>query len=116
MIDRLVKLCGMLGSAHEGERAAAALKADQLLRSYGLRWADVIAVSVGAPDPPAGLWVDPKRKDAAAYLLATWPDLMTDWETAFCRTLIAQDGYSRKQSIILSTLLKKVRRKAGGDG
>ena len=39
LVDRLVKLCGMLGSAHDGERAAAGLKADQLLRENGLRWA-----------------------------------------------------------------------------
>jgi hypothetical protein len=29
---RLVKLCGMLGSEHDGERAAAAFKADRMLR------------------------------------------------------------------------------------
>jgi hypothetical protein len=45
LAHRLVKLCGMLGSAHDGERAAAGLKADQLLRENGLRWPDVI----GAP-------------------------------------------------------------------
>lgn len=32
---RLVKLCGMLGSQHDGERAAAGLKADQLVRGLG---------------------------------------------------------------------------------
>lgn len=42
LLDRLRKLCGMLGSAHDGERAAAALKADQLLRDSGLTWRDVI--------------------------------------------------------------------------
>ena len=33
--DRLRKLCGMLGSQHDGERAAAAAKADAFVR--GLR-------------------------------------------------------------------------------
>ena len=39
---RLVKLCGMLGSQHDGERAAADLKADQLVRGLGLTWGDLI--------------------------------------------------------------------------
>jgi hypothetical protein len=50
--DRLRKLCGMLGSAHDGERAAAGLKADQLVRQLGLTWQDVIVAPPIAPDPP----------------------------------------------------------------
>jgi hypothetical protein len=50
--DRLAKLCGMFGSAHEGERAAAAQLADRMLRELGLTWPDVIAVPL-APDDPA---------------------------------------------------------------
>ena len=42
---RLVKLCGMLGSQHDGERAAAGLKADQLVRDLGLSWSDIIVPS-----------------------------------------------------------------------
>jgi hypothetical protein len=41
-IERLVKLLGMLGSNHDGERAAAALKANALVREHGLVWSDVI--------------------------------------------------------------------------
>jgi hypothetical protein len=41
--ERLAKLCGMLGSNHDGERAAAGLKADQLVRNLGLTWADIIS-------------------------------------------------------------------------
>ena len=40
--ERLVKLLGMLGSNHDGERAAAALKANALVREHGLVWSDVI--------------------------------------------------------------------------
>lgn len=39
---RLIKLLGMLGSAYDGERAAAGRKADEFIRSRGLTWADVI--------------------------------------------------------------------------
>ena len=38
----LIKLCGMLGSDHIGERANAALMADKLVRSAGLTWSDII--------------------------------------------------------------------------
>jgi hypothetical protein len=42
--DKLAKICGMFGSVHEGERAAAAALADRIIRELGLRWADVISV------------------------------------------------------------------------
>jgi hypothetical protein len=43
--QRLVKLCGMFGSEHDGERAAAALKADELVRGLGLTWSDIFLKS-----------------------------------------------------------------------
>jgi hypothetical protein len=49
--DRLAKILGMLGSDHDGERAAAAAKADQLIRGLGLTWRDVIAPPI-APNIP----------------------------------------------------------------
>jgi len=54
--DRLIKLLGVCGSSHPGERAAAALKADTLVRSLGLTWRDVIiAAPTLQPDAPIGL-------------------------------------------------------------
>jgi len=38
----LIKLCGMLGSDHAGERAAAAAMADRFVRTMGMTWTDVI--------------------------------------------------------------------------
>lgn len=38
---RFRKVCGLLGSNHEGERAAAALKATAILKAAGKTWADV---------------------------------------------------------------------------
>jgi hypothetical protein len=40
---RLVKILGMLGSEHNGERAAAALHASAILAEHGLTWDDVLA-------------------------------------------------------------------------
>jgi hypothetical protein len=44
-IDRLVKLCGMLGSRFMGERATAAEKVTELLEALGLTWAEVLGKS-----------------------------------------------------------------------
>jgi hypothetical protein len=46
---RLAKLLGMCGSAHDGERAAAAAKADRLVRKLGLTWHDVIVAPALVP-------------------------------------------------------------------
>jgi hypothetical protein len=53
--DRLAKILGMLGSAHAGERAAAAAKADALVKAAGATWRDVIM-----PSPPTA----PQLEDA----------------------------------------------------
>jgi hypothetical protein len=47
-LERLIKLLGMLGSAHDGERAAAGLKAHDLIRRHGF---DL----VGCPSGYAGI-------------------------------------------------------------
>ena len=43
--ERLVKLLNMLGSEDEGERASAAKKADDLRKSLGLSWSNLIVPS-----------------------------------------------------------------------
>lgn len=42
---KLVKVLGMLGSAHAGERDNAARAATQILREAGLTWYDVLDVA-----------------------------------------------------------------------
>jgi hypothetical protein len=37
----------MLGSAHDGERAAAGLKAHELVRRHGLTWSDILLAAPG---------------------------------------------------------------------
>jgi hypothetical protein len=49
--QKLAKICGMFGSAHEGERAAAAALADRMVRELGLRWADVVCVPLVPAEP-----------------------------------------------------------------
>ena len=47
VVDRLVKLLGMIGSDHDGEALNAARLADKLVREAGLTWAEVF--SEGSP-------------------------------------------------------------------
>jgi hypothetical protein len=47
-IERLARIAGMLGSAHEGERATAAEMASAMLKAMGLTWSEVIRRGLGA--------------------------------------------------------------------
>lgn len=42
-LDRFRKVLGLLGSDHDGERSAAALRATAMLKEAGMGWADVSA-------------------------------------------------------------------------
>jgi hypothetical protein len=85
--DRLIKLLGMLGSGHAGERAAAAAKADSLLRSLGLRWCDVISIPL-APNMPPGrnAWTR-----LASYCLER-AEHLNEKERLFCETMSKWSG------------------------
>jgi hypothetical protein len=50
--DHLSKLCSMLGSAHDGERAVAAAKANEFVRRLGLTWRDIICRDKDKPRAP----------------------------------------------------------------
>jgi hypothetical protein len=78
---RLAKLLGMLGSAHIGERAAAAAMADQLIREHGLTWSDVLGGSPSerAPETP------PNWRTQIAEILSS--GRATPWESQFCTRL-----------------------------
>lgn len=66
----LVKICGLLGSKHAGERAAAAAKADGLVRRLGLTWPDVIR----------GIPAEHRKPNGSAPSEDGWPD-----QLRFCR-------------------------------
>jgi hypothetical protein len=79
-LERLIKLLGMLGSAHDGERAAAGLKAHQLIRRHGLQWSDVVVAT------PAIGWRE-KAQACRAHL-----HLLTAAERGFVRIMSAWRG------------------------
>jgi hypothetical protein len=50
-VERLAKVCGMLASDKDGERAAAALLATQILQSFGVGWVDLVRRGIGLLPP-----------------------------------------------------------------
>ncbi len=82
---RLVGILGMLGSDHDGERAAAAALASRLVRDKGLTWDTLILGSVGqqggskpSGDPGTG----PGWRAALAFC-QRHQRALSDWECHF---------------------------------
>jgi hypothetical protein len=94
--NKLARICGMFGSEHDGERASAALKADQLVRGAGLRWNDIIP---SLPSPES-------LPELCGWLLAH-REALNDWEFAFVSTIRAP--LSVKQKNKLDQIAAKVR-------
>ncbi len=84
---RLVKLLGMLGSSYDGERANAASKANELIRSAGLTWEQYILGGRSLQEPPkpaaAGPGGAPPRRSKFSFEEGREP-------FAFVGTLIAE--------------------------
>jgi hypothetical protein len=83
--ERLVKLLGMLGSAHDGERAAAGLKAHELIRRHGLTWSDIVLALPETPPKPIGWREKVQACKAQCHCL-------NDKEHAFVRSLARWRG------------------------
>lgn len=105
-LQRLAKLCGMLGSSHDGERASAAALADRLIREHGLTWPDVIAAK-----PAQSVGAD---AHAAIALVLANLDLLNDWERGFIRDIAARTSFTEKQLAKLEVVAAKVRAHRGG--
>ena len=119
---RLVKLCGLLGSAHAGERAAAGLKADRLLVEHGVGWADLINTAgfpadlkssrraayperTGRPKPAELL----REHQRQAWLLLACDCGWNEWERQFLSSIRNQQFEPSERQ---EAILRKCRRKA----
>jgi hypothetical protein len=109
--SKLVKVLGMLGSAHDGEVAAAGRRADAMVKAAGLSWDDVIVPAAPRPEPPQHSprrWHRPTSPSDTAALCLLWPEVLTDWETNFCRSIVGRRRISAKQTVVLERLARKV--------
>ena len=109
--DKLVKVLGMLGSAHDGEVAAAGRRAHSMLKAKGLTWGDVIARTAPKPEQPQRQqrrWRRPTSPSDTAALCLQWPEVLTEWETDFCRSMVGRRRTSAKQIEVLGKIARKV--------
>jgi hypothetical protein len=111
LASKLVKVLGMLGSDHDGEVAAAGRKAHCMLQAEGLTWGDVINPAAPRsewPQRPQRRWRRPTSPSDTAALCLLWPEVLTDWETNFCRSIVGRRRISAKQTVVLERLARKV--------
>jgi hypothetical protein len=111
--DKLVKVLGMLGSDHDGEVATAGRMAHSMLKAEGLTWGDVITPAAPKPEPQRQSraprrWRSPTSPSDTAALCLLWPEVLTDWETDFCRSIVGRRRISAKQTVVLERLARKV--------
>ncbi len=100
-VAKLAKILGMLGSDHDGERAAAALKADHFVKQAGLTWEAIVSPN-RAPKPHRppefGTW-----RKTCRECLARDKDLR-QWERGFLRDLPKFQRISTKQRYCLNEI------------
>lgn len=118
---KLAAVLGLLGSPHQGERDAAALAADRLVRKHGLSWGDVLAPqpqSVPHPEtsrrreppaPPEWTHRPPTDHWSDLQVCAQRPDLLSTWETQYLRSIWYTPRPSPKQRRIIADIAAKVR-------
>jgi hypothetical protein len=104
--ERLAKVCGLFSSAHAGERASAAAKADRLLRDIGLTWTDVICAPTLAP-PPRPQWRGADWRDDA------WrTDWHTDWRTDLQFAAARMHDLNQRERDFINNLVSAARWRA----
>jgi hypothetical protein len=113
--EKLVKVLALLGSSHDGERAAAAAAADRMLREAGLTWDDVIRLgdtSAGATHTPHA-W--PSTVRASIAFIAAREDALTAWERNFVRSIRNRRLLSRRQCSTVGRIRARLKREADHD-
>lgn len=101
---KLAAVLGRLGSEHAGERDAAALAADRLVRGRGLTWD---AVLLEPARPHARAEPRPGLDDLAVCGRAL--DKLTPWEAEFIMGCAKQRTVSLKQQAIISRIAARLR-------
>jgi hypothetical protein len=106
-VNRLARVCGLFGSDHLGERAAAAAQADKIVRNAGLTWPDVLA-----PQP-----LTPSRssrnschvsKITPGEILARHNEILSGWERGFLSSPVRRSSWSPRQREILNEIRERV--------
>ncbi|MBF0497302.1 MAG: hypothetical protein HQK58_12130 [Deltaproteobacteria bacterium] len=114
-LDKLGKVLGMLGSAHDGERLAAADRANALLKSNNLTWPDILTSRTSAP------YIMSATSTAGPYsnwlsklegIKRCWADL-NGWEKNFVKNVSKQIQKGKQPSPRQKTVLDELYTKHG---
>lgn len=112
---RLVRLCGMLGSDFDGERANAGRLADNLVRDLDLTWDDVITRVPARQEEPRQKRKQEQQSDpecprtsreVARYCLDSQV-FWSEWETGFLTDMLDRQSLSVRQDEVLGRLFEK---------
>lgn len=108
--NRLAGILGLLGSSHQGERDAAALAADRLVRGRGLAWSDLLGGGDAQPSSQEPPHDEASSLRADIFVCQQFPGLLTQWERQFLETLRRRScALTPNQRRILSEMASKVR-------
>lgn len=98
VIDKLSKICAMLASPHDGERASAALLATQILGDLGITWQQLVFRALSEEEDANLLLNFDKRtpgwhRPYCVWLLTNRFDHLNDWEIEFLDSLAMKYGH-----------------------
>lgn len=99
--DKLVRVLGMLGSTHDGERAAAGRLATKLLKTAGRTWDEVVIDNSRPAATAAGSEIT--RRTSAMAVCAGHQSALTEWEARFLASIRRRRTLTERQ---MATLLK----------
>ena len=107
--QKLARILDMLGSTHGGERDAAALAANNLVREHGLTWLAILGVELAAD------MSEPTDAEMVKACLDR-KRCLSDWEVDFIRSIAALVGRGRrlsaKQKAVLVRLYEVAKERA----
>ena len=109
---KLARILGMLGSAHDGERAAAGLLATKLLRTSGTTW-EALLGSPNQPDFARTPTPTGPRADAMA-VCARYRQFATEWEARFLAGIAQRTTLTGRQLAALLRIAAELPGRAAG--
>ena len=98
-VARLAKICGLLGSDQDGERAAAAAAATRVLRDHGLSWSDLVHRGAAAASNSAPAQTTMIPQEIARRILSGQRHLLSPWEAEFTENLARWRGRATPKQI-----------------
>ena len=102
-LRRLARVCGLLGSDHDGEALAAARQAEKLRKKVGLSWDELLVPSPRqrSGDPPSEELTDWRW---ACHFCLERSRSLTRWELNFVATVAR---YARMEGLTIAEWLTK---------